>query len=54
MQSTTTIRQCRGIGSSDQAANASLPPRTGRRTSPGPSAGIETVTRPTVPSRVSP
>src|SRR6266702_5921481 len=52
MHSTTTTRLCLGIGSSDHAANASVPPRTGRSTSPGPSAGMETVTRPTVPSRL--
>lgn len=51
MHSTTTIRLCRGIGSSDQAANASVPPRTGSRTSPGPPTGMETVTRPIDPSR---
>ncbi len=49
MHSTTTIRLCRGIGSSDQAANASVPPRTGSSTSPGPPAGMDTVTRPMVP-----
>src|SRR5215472_9851767 len=53
MQSTTRTRLWRGTGSSDQAANASVPPRTGSRTSPGPLAGIETVTRPTFPRRVS-
>lgn len=52
MHSTTTTRLCLGIGSSDHAANASVPPRTGRSTSPGPSAGMETVTRPIVPSRL--
>ena len=34
--STTRTRVCFGIGSSDHAANASVPPRTGRSTSPGP------------------
>ena len=53
MDSTTTMRRCRGIGSSDQAAKASVPPRTGSSTSPGPSAGMETVTRPTLPIRLS-
>lgn len=53
MHSTTTMRRCRRIGSSDQAANASLPPRTGSNTSPGPSAGMETVTRPTLPRMLS-
>src|SRR5580698_2791215 len=51
--STTTTRQCRGIGSSDHAANASLPPRTGSSTSPGPFSGMETVSRPILPSRLS-
>ena len=51
--STTTTRVCRAIGSSDQAANASVPPRTGNSTSPGPLAGMETVTRPTLPIRLS-
>ena len=53
MDSTTTMRRCRGIGSSDQAAKASEPPRTGSNTSPGPSAGMDTVTRPTLPIRLS-
>ena len=34
------------MGSSDQAAKASVPPRTERSTSPGPPGGMETVTRP--------
>src|SRR5215472_13917479 len=54
MASTTTTRVCLATGWSDQAANASDPPRTGRRTSPGPCSGIETVTRPTLPSSSSP
>jgi hypothetical protein len=54
MRSTTTTRLCRAIGSSsDQAAYASVPPRTGSSTSPGPPAGMETVTRPTLPRRLS-
>src|SRR6202042_3927910 len=51
--STTRTREWRAMGSSDHAANASLPPRTGSSTSPGPLAGIDTVTRPTVPIRLS-
>src|SRR5262249_24383804 len=51
--STTTTRLCRATGSSDQAAKASVPPRTGSSTSPGPPAGMETVTRPTLPIRLS-
>jgi hypothetical protein len=51
--STTTTRRCRAMGSSDQAANASVPPRTGTSTSPGPPAGTDTVTRPTLPIRLS-
>ena len=51
--STTTTLECRGIGSSDHAANASLPPRTSSSTSPGPFAGMDTVTRPIAPIRLS-
>src|ERR1039457_4148106 len=51
--STTTMRLCRAISSSDQAAKASVPPRTGSSTSPGPLAGMDTVTRPTLPIRLS-
>lgn len=51
MHSTTTIRLCLRIGSSDHAANDSDPPRTDSSTSPGPLAGMDTVTRPIEPSR---
>lgn len=47
--STTTTRRCRAMGSSDKAAKASVPPRTGSITSPGAPAGMDTVTRPTLP-----
>ncbi len=50
--STTTTRACLGIGSSDQAANASVPPRTGSITSPGPPTGIARLTNPTWPISV--
>ena len=42
--STTTTRRCRAMGSSDRAAKDSVPPRTGNSTSPGPLAGMDTVT----------
>ena len=51
MHSTTATLLCLGTGSSDQAANASVPPRTGSSTSPGPCAGMETVILPMVPTR---
>src|SRR5882757_8901416 len=47
----TMTRVCLAIGSSAHAANASVPPRTASRTSPGPLSGIGTVTRPTTPMR---
>src|ERR1700722_984558 len=46
----TSTRVSLAIGSSDHAANASVPPRTGTSTSPGPVLGIGTVTRPTAPT----
>jgi hypothetical protein len=54
MHSTTATLLCLGTGSSDQAANASVPPRTGSSTSPGPCAGMETVTLPMLPTRSCP
>jgi hypothetical protein len=54
VDSMTRTRVCFSTGWSDQAANASVPPRTGTSTSPGPSTGIGTVTRPIAPTTLSP
>ena len=39
LHSTTATLLCLGTGSSDQVANASVPPHTGSSTSPGPPDG---------------